>query len=226
MEVRILELEFILLAKSKKYNNYCVAGIDIHSLRWIRLISDDPSISNAVPPYDLMYKNDLEAAVLDKVALRCKRSEPLFYQPENFILDNQHTLFKKGQIDYFQVEKFAEKKDYIFHNTDKKIHSKELNDIQEKEQYSLVLIKPLNPIIHVKTWEDGNKKISCSFDYNKRKYRFFSVTDHNILNHYLEKNDGNYNLQGNLLFVISLGEIYDRDSCHYKLIASVITGPV
>ncbi len=141
------------------------------------------------------------------------------------IIDDNYNLSRKGQADYSQIEKLVEQKEFIFHNTDKKIPADKLNQIPEREQYSLILIKPINPVIHVRTWEDGNKKITCSFEYNKKHYHYFSVTDHKILDHYLIKNDGNYSLKGNLLFVISLGELYDRDSCHYKLIASVLFDP-
>ncbi len=218
-----MDLEFVLLAKSKKYNNYCVAGFDLNNYKWVRLVSEDPSINYAVPPGDLLYDHNYEAAVLDKVMLKCKKPAPLLFQPENVIIDDNYKLSRKGQIDYSQVEKLVEQKEYIFHNTDKRIPADELNQIPKEEQYSLILIKPINPVIHVRTWEDNNKKVNCSFNYNHKQYQYFAITDHAILQHYQKKNDGNYSLSGNVLFVISLGELYERDSCHYKLISSVIS---
>lgn len=48
--------DILLLAVSNKgKNNYCVAGIDVKNNTFIRLVSDDPEIDNAIKKSDFVY---------------------------------------------------------------------------------------------------------------------------------------------------------------------------
>ncbi len=62
-----------------------------------------------------------------------------------------------------------------------------------------------------------------SFIYNGYRYNFMPITDTEFENIYLKYQDGNYNYQDNCLLVISLGDIYEKDMRHYKLIASILS---
>lgn len=217
-----MEKEIVLMAKSRKYHNYCVAGIDLKTAKWIRVISKNKEIHNAVKPEDLKYGTDKEAQILHRVIIPIKFHAPNFFQPENYVLDNQYYLQYNGILDKKKLIQFVENKQYIFYNEDKKIHTDELKLIPINKRYSLILIRPERVTIHVKTWKDGSRTISCSFFYNRNWYKYLKITDNNFEMKYLRKNDGDYYINNEVLFVISLGEIYYRDDCHYKLIASVI----
>lgn len=40
--------QILILAKSRKFNNFCIAGIDIDSAKWMRLVSDNNEIDGAI----------------------------------------------------------------------------------------------------------------------------------------------------------------------------------
>ena len=46
-----MDKEIVLLTKSKKRGNYCIAGVDRKTGEWIRIISEDASIQHAVSRY-------------------------------------------------------------------------------------------------------------------------------------------------------------------------------
>lgn len=217
-----MEKEIVILTKSRKYKNYCVAGIDLTNGEWIRLISGDSEIHNAVKSQDLIYENGEEVQILDKVIVKCEMCNSIFYQPENAILKTGYYMKFKGRVKPSELLPFLSTKEYIFYNNDRKIHKDKLLTYINSDNHSLVLIKPENPKIYVKTWDDGRKTVKSIFRYNNIRYNYLSVTDHLFEEEYLNKNDGTYELQQDVLFVISLGEVYNRDDCHYKLIASII----
>ena len=99
-----MEKNIVILSKSKKYKNYCVAGKDMKTREWIRLISENDGIHNAIEPSDLIYNDNTEANLLDIVQVTLKDIEEKnknIYQPENYILDNCYYLtIQKSLIRY------------------------------------------------------------------------------------------------------------------------------
>ena len=53
--------KLVILAVSAKHNNYCVAGVDIDSGKWIRPISERTELEEAVPLEDLKYPDGSQA---------------------------------------------------------------------------------------------------------------------------------------------------------------------
>ena len=83
MEIRKL----VILAESAKYNNFCVAGIDIDTGEWIRPISEKTELEEAVPLDDLKYPDGSRVELLDVVEIKFSdRSANNPIQPENFFL--------------------------------------------------------------------------------------------------------------------------------------------
>ena len=70
----------VILAASKKYSNYCIAGIDVDTGEWIRLISDEDSIEHAVRKQDMKYADGSYASVLDTIKVEIIKHKPNFYQ--------------------------------------------------------------------------------------------------------------------------------------------------
>jgi hypothetical protein len=64
-----MEKEIIILAKSSKNNEYCVAGIDTHTGKWIRPVSGNDDTEGAVPRTDLLLKSGEEIEILDRVKI-------------------------------------------------------------------------------------------------------------------------------------------------------------
>lgn len=215
--------EIILLAASKKYNNLCVAGIDTKNGNWVRVISDDISIHNAVKVDDFYYEDGSVPKILDKVRIEFKEHKPNYFQPENYVYDNGYYWQKMGEVsiyDALKIDKLGVK-EHVFFDANKKIHNEYIANLPDKEKYSLMLINPINARIIVTEWPE-RKDITVSFNYNGYEYQYFSLTDIEYKKIYLSKAQGQYPLGQDVCLVISLGERYELDKCHYKLVTTII----
>ena len=212
----------VLLTKSKKYHNYCIAGIDKDTGEWVRLVSEDKSIHNAVPSSDLIYEDGTEAEVLDIVKVEIKSHDPNYYQPENYTYDSGYYWKKVGVSSVNLVLKMLDQVEdnYIFHNSAKKLPKAFVQQINEKRRYSLKLIIPENARLNVKRWKPTEPlSYTICFYYNDLEYSFWKITDESFTALY--KQEGWYDLD-NVALVASLADLYDEDNSHYKLIASII----
>lgn len=222
-EVETMYSEMILMTKSRKHNNYCVAGIDLETGKWIRLISDNNSIHYAVPAEDLIYEDGSQIEVLDVVRIKLVQNSPLYFQPENIIYDSGYYWTKLRTVTVSEVMALLvqAEDEHVFHNIDKRLEKSFVDKLTAKESYSLKYIYTEEAILYATKWEDrSNLKYTLSFKYNSNWYYHLSVTDDLFTQKFSEP--GTYSLY-NLGLVISLGEIYKRDGCHYKLIASIFT---
>lgn len=211
----------VLLAKSKKFHNYCVACGDVKTKELVRLVTDDASIHHAVKPQDLMYEDNREAEIGDIIDVTVIGALPEKHQPENILMDTQYYLEECKGIPRINLLDYVTDDDFVFFNTDKKICESELERI--REVHSLQLIRPHMAEVTVKYWPNG-PAVTMSFTYKGNRYKYLKVTDESFCNRMLDEADGfDRNFQiGNILLLISLGEVYINDNCRYKLIASVI----
>lgn len=217
-----MEKEIVLLTKSKKKGNYCIAGVDTKTGEWIRIISEDTSIQHAVSPVYTWYENGSMSEVMDIVRIKCKESKPGIHQPENYVMDERVVWKKEGIITVEQLLQIhnVEIKPFLFYNADKAVDSKMLNRLDDEELYSLILIEPEDICIHVKNWPAG-KQVTTSFAYNGNRYWYIRITDTAFERKFLDYAEGNYHYSNPCLFVISLGDKH-TDNKHWKLIASVL----
>lgn len=93
----------VLLACSKKHNNYCVAGIDVESGEWVRIVSDDLAISEAVTADDMRFEDGTLPQLLDIVRVPVLERRPNYYQPENYILDDRDYWSRIGKANAKKV---------------------------------------------------------------------------------------------------------------------------
>ena len=217
-----MEKRVILLAKSKKLSNYCIAGIDIDEGKWIRIVSEDRTIQHAVTEEDMKYEDGTLPRTLDVVQIVCKEQCPNYYQPENCTLDNSYYWKKVGRATLQDVLRLHPSRGdrYLFYNSDKAIHDKDIVNMNACDIYSLVLIKPQLATIHVQQWD--RKKVTASFKYNDIWYKYLTITDLEYAGKFLEYVLGDYPIRKSIYFVVSLGDTYIRDKRHYKLIATVL----
>jgi len=213
--------DIVLLACSKKHMNYCIAGIDIKNGEWVRIISNDAHIIEAVRAEDIRYEDGTFPQLLDIIRITVLEHRPNYYQPENYLFDEQYYWSKIGRVGSKQaIEKYATNKpEYLFFNTKKSVESEYIQQLKEAEKYSLIAIRPRNLKVQIKQWPEG-KKIDMSFQYNGRSYDYLKVTDPQFIQKYIEHEEGSYFLGDDVLLVISLGENYY--DAHYKLISGVI----
>lgn len=211
-----MEKNIVILSKSRKHKNYCVAGKDIQTGEWVRLISENSEIHNAIESKDLIYDNDEEADLLDIVRVTLKDMSEKYkntYQPENYILDNIRYL---GQLKEYDLNKLVENIDTIFFNQYNRISSEDLMHINDVN--SLLMIKV--PILKVNIKDCENRRLIANIKYNQIWYNGLTITDMKFTEKYydeiLDSNGKNFY---NIKIVVSLGERYY--DYHYKLIATV-----
>ena len=218
--------DVLIISKSKKHHNYCVAAIDCDQSSLVRIISDEEDIHYAIKPDDLCDEDGNEAQVLDKVTINLKENDiELNYQPENMLLDTNEYIVNHGrQKDDDLIEtldNLSNIYDHIFYNTDKKISSDDLENIDEDDMHSLEVIKPKSVTVRVKDRE--KRTLKASIKYNGEWYNDLSVTDMNFEQEYfddVEDSENGYITLKDVYLILSLGEKYNGN--HYKLVSSVI----
>jgi hypothetical protein len=215
--------EIILLAASEKYNNYCIAGIEVETGEWVRIISEDQSIHGAVKKEDMIFEDGTTPSLLDIIRIKCKYHKPNYFQPENYVFDDQYFWEKTGKVTIDDVIRLhpPENRDYIFFDTEKKIHKNCFIELSDSQKYSLIFLEPDSPNVCVKQWPE-RKNITMNFNYKGNSYRYIAITDLDFLEKYSNFGDGYYPIFNRTFLIMSLGECYNKDNCHYKLIAAVI----
>lgn len=212
-----MKKKIILMAKSFKRNNYCIAGIDFDNGTWIRLVSDDVNSEGAVLRGDTLYADGTEAEVLDIVEVELTEHVPTTAQSENWKYDRNVKWKKCGKSTLQEVINFRGLDNCgnnIFGNTEKKIAPADVNG------QSLALIEVKSPYIVVKTFV--KKNVSFCFTYNGYHYNFFSVSDIQVYQKYSHENDGTYRDFADPCYaVVSLTGEFSRDGLHYKMLAQL-----
>lgn len=212
-----MEKKIIVLTKSKKHSGYCVAGIDYETGEWIRLVSSDSETEGAVPLEHLQYANGETLEVYDIIICRLLRNCGTIVQPENCLYDESEKWKKVGKSNLDEVIKIHgyDSMDYVFENNDTKLPS---NWIFSGNP-SLCLLKVTDASVWVKTFE--NKKITLNFTYDDIQYRYMSISQIDLLNHYTNEIDGLYPL-GTVTVVFSLTDKYYRNGKYYKVVAQIL----
>lgn len=214
----------ILLTKSRKHGGYCTSGIDVENGSWIRIVSDGIGCNSDEIPYNqLICDNGEEAEIFDILEVDCIGYKPTYFQPENYVKNRNIAWEKIGQSNLDEVIELHpyEEKDYIYYDDSYRIDDLYIKALPIGQTYSLMLIQVINPMVEVKTWEQGDKSVTFSFYYNGSYYRYIRSTC-GFEQQYLNYNDGIYTILDTFSFVISLGETFGRDLKHYKLIANVL----
>ena len=163
--------KIVLLAKSKKHQNYCVAGKDVDTGEWVRLISEEEEIHNAVRPENLIYSDETEAQILDVIRAKVKEVDEENInpnQPENYILDKNYYLTKIEEETY-NLDDMIDNTERIFFNDMNSISVEDLQDIDNI--HSLVLIEPDIVRVRIKNETD----LIANVWYKPRSFRDFKI---------------------------------------------------
>lgn len=86
----------LILTKSLKRKALCVAGIDVATGEWVRIVTDDDATEHAVIEQDMEYNSGEYANVLDVVRIKFIEHVPSEVQPENWMLDRTVKWEKVG----------------------------------------------------------------------------------------------------------------------------------
>jgi len=215
-----MDFNAVVLACSKKYNNYCVACYDLNKKKLIRLISDDDSIKNALTDSDIQTKNNGPIKIGDVIRVLNSKSHGKYEHPEDVIIDRDKRFEKIKGVKY-NWDDFLTAYDYVFFDTHRKIQHDEIKE--KKNIHSLEFIQVTEPSI---LYSEEYDNIKICFKYRGREYDNISLTDiefkNKLVNYCSTKGINVVKCRRKYYFLISLGEIFERDNCHYKLISGVV----
>ena len=207
----------VILAKSAKYGNYCVAGIELSTNKWIRPISHDEKIEDAVPVEDLTYSDNTEAQILDVVEIDFEDTPVQnAIQPENFFYKN--SKWKKfAHWNLSDVEKFCgfDSTDFIFYDTSRRLEIDTINNADKKKS---LLILPLENFSVSIVIRNDEKKFKANFTYGGINYEDFSVGDIVLREKFFNKPCSNFFVAEKSVATLSLTNPF-RDNRCYKMIA-------
>jgi len=205
------KIKMVVLTKSSKFKNNCVAGIDVNTGKWIRLVSDDENTHGALTDNDISYQSGGKCKILDIIIVQCIQDVPTIAQPENILIDTDVYIEREGSTAIENVIALhpAENHNRIFGNRYNYIKESYLEDVD----YSLTLIDSKNLNFTLQENDSGNLKLKVDFDYNGIRYENFSVTDPE----YYDTKQGT--TIETAYMVISIGTPY-KDNC-YKFVAKI-----
>ena len=217
MEIRKL----VILATSAKYNNFCVAGVDIDTGEWIRPISEAAELEEAVPLDDLKYPDGARVELLDVVEIKFSdRAVNNPIQPENFFYNAKYFWQKVGRVTLQDVidERGFDWRDEIFFSDGRSILGADVVKLSARE--SLLLLPVANLFIAVEEAED-HKKFFADFDYRDKKFFRFSVGDIAVRKQFENHGAGKFFFKDNATVVFSLTNPFRYNAECYKMLAQI-----
>ncbi|MBR6712498.1 MAG: hypothetical protein IKI76_05815 [Selenomonadaceae bacterium] len=213
--------KLVILAVSAKHNNYCVAGVDIDSGKWIRPISERTELEEAVPLEDLKYPDGSCVELLDVVEIKFSdRSVDNPIQPENFFYNQKYFWQKVGRVTLQEVidKRGYDLRDKIFYNNERSIFGVDVEKISARE--SLLLLPVDNLFIAVEQ-DKEHKKFFADFDYRGKKYFRFSVGDRAVRKKYETSGAGKYFFEESASVVFSITNPFHANYQCYKMLAQI-----
>ena len=213
--------KLIILAESAKYNNFCVAGIDIDTGEWIRPISEKAELEEAVPLEDLKYPDGSRVELLDVAEIKFfDRAVNNPIQPENFFYNEKYFWQKVGRVTLPELinKRGFDERDKIFYNDERSIFGADVEKISARESLLLLLVE--NLFISVEEDKD-HKKFFADFDYRGKRFLRFSVGDIAVRKKFEASGAGKYFLQEKADVVFSLTNPFHANRKCYKILAQI-----
>lgn len=209
----------VILAKSAKNENFCVAGLS-KTGEWVRPISNDKKISEAVTHEGMIYPDESEPQIFDVVEIKfsvAPVNNPI--QPENIFFDEMFFWQKEGIMTLEEIINWHgfDHRKKIFYNYDRTVDAEFVKKFSNRE--SLLLLPVKNIFITVEKKENRNR-FYANFIYNGRKYFRFSVGDIAVRNKFKNYGEGEYFLKENAVVLFSLTNPYKNNFC-YKIVAQI-----
>lgn len=210
-------IQMICLANSRKKGGRCIAGIDINSKGWIRPVNKG---GFELSFKDFKYENGSIPQVLDIVDIPVLEREPLYYQPENWVINPDYYWTKIGELPVDELVYYCEETPVILAGRSDRLPISQLETMKDLDSLTLIRVRD---ICLEKTWPEyrHTPQLRARFKYNQIAYDL-AVTDKSLerlfFNSKVELSD--YIYEGNFILTVSLGEPYK--GYHYKLVASIL----
>ncbi len=163
-------MNFLVLTKSAKHNEICVAGVDLATNNFVRLVADS---SGKEIKKSAFVVGTREIQILEIIEVLV-RPAPLKIQSENVVLNKINKIISR--LDFDKADKIISNiknnanllktQDYAISNAEIHAYNK-----------SLMIAEVENFETEVKTKSDGKVKTKANFEFNGKTYTNFSVTD-------------------------------------------------
>lgn len=204
-------IRMVVLTKSSKYGNNCVAGIDLSNGGWIRLVTEDEASHGAVSDNDLICEGGRSVEVLDVIDVPILGMCNDCVQPENVLLDLDTYIEIKGRMTLDEVLKIhpLERKRNILGNDYGYITEARVNTVG----YSLIIVEVFDLVITQEENPYGKPKTKAKFIYQGTEYENMSVTDQKF---YSIRSGSKFE---RAILVVSIGTPYN--SRYYKFVSSI-----
>lgn len=214
----------VVLTKSAKMKNYCVAGIEVENGKWIRL-ENRLLDGDALSEQDMTYEDGTVCSELDVIEVECLEQDASnYYQPENVYIDTRYKFRKLNDVTWRDVlnQHPAELSNRLLNcgggfSYITKEYAQTLNNYAK----SLQLIKVRN--LHIK--ESDSKPDSEELSHPKAEFEYEN-SNGEILKYCLTVTDLNYHPAmkeryiENAYLIVSLGNEFKGN--HYLLIAKIV----
>lgn len=190
--------DMIVLTRSSKYKDYCVAGIEIPTGKFIRLVTDNERTHGALSYRDLIMDNGCNAHPLDVVRVNNAQYYPGATQRENYQINQNE------RIQYLYTTTARELSQYNTVESQRGIFNAFEPIIQpvqaKKLDHSLELVRVNNLKIYTES-KNGKNRTKADFIKDDRQFKRFSVTDPSYYG-----DDGSVNRIKEALVVCSIAE--------------------
>ncbi len=204
-------IRLIIMTESSKFFGKCVAGIDVESGKWVRLVSDDEETHGAIANRDLYYQDGGKCEVLDIVDVPVIEECGDDIQPENVLMDTSKYIRYVGMasLEYVLEIHPAEVRSDILGNKYSYISEQRVDTVG----YSLALVEVQNlEIVQVEN-PTGRPKTKVNFTYQGYSYTQMSVTDPRF---YSVASGTRYD---SAILVVSIGTPYNEK--YYKFVSGI-----
>lgn len=202
--------QICVLTKSLKDRNYCVAGIELGTGKWIRLVTSKDG--NAFPK-DLLDDQKVKEFTLIDVAVT--KHVPCGVQTENWQIDENEEIIKLGQIykqKLFEICKL-DTPELIFGTAN---HVLSKNDIKNL-YHSLEMIHATSLELDTSLKGDGRHHYKIKFKYNGKEYQL-AITDPKFRDEGLDK----VKFPSATLIISIPAHPFGENELYYKFVAKVI----
>jgi len=204
--------DIMILKKSSKHHEYCVAGIDCATGKFVRLMSNNDDKEGALSGEQMHYENDAEAQILDMARVKTIKNTPTKIQPENVLIDENGKWEKIATVPKQEAFKYLNNNvEYIFCNNKPHLTKEEA----ESCNCSLIFVQVQN--VRVYTIDDihDRKKTKMSFVFNDEEYKDIAVTDPD----YRDKNEKF--VRANIVFSLPDGDWSEEHGKYYKFATKI-----
>lgn len=209
----MLDVEMIVLMASAKYGNYCIAGVDVHSGRWYRLVTDDSESHGALTAQDLIAAGGHKIQPLDQIRVRGTQTRRGRLQTENILVSRERPLefVRRASVsDVLEIHR-SEQRPHVFLNTHYLLWDSELSSLH----HSLELMVVEDLLLYIRV---GGYKCKMDFTFDGKRYAQFAVTDPDCF----DISSAEVLRIPRAMVVFSLADDeWSRSNGHYKYVAKI-----